>query len=208
MLTVPTIRNIVCPISIPPTGFPIQDFAQKLELGPVEQQIQVSQYALWEYQDLRLQVLPDRLQLGFRETASSESVRAAAEEFISLMRERFGIEELGFNANLRIRLEEDENKDPTTGIFPAGKIVARLGGANPRGGIWLMYEDDESNWWIELIPDLTEPDWWVFSIQRNFSPFPDDEAKRTGVLEWFADSATHLLEQCKVVMGIEDGDDS
>ena len=202
VLTVPTIRNVVCSIAIPPAGFPIKDFAQKLELGEVEQQIQLPQYGLWEYRDLRLQVLPDRLQLGFRESASSDLVRMASEEFAAILRDRFGVMELGFNANLRLKPEEGDGEDPTAGIFVADELATRLGGTNARGGVWLVYDDaqDGSHWWLELVPAIPEPDWWLFSVQRTFQSFPDDEAERGAVLDWFADSEAQLVAQSKTLM--------
>ena len=76
---------------------------------------------------------------------------STTEEFAVLMRERFGVAELSFNANLRLKAGEDESKDPTAEIFEAEEIAARLGGVNVRGGVWLVYEDrnDPSRWWLE-----------------------------------------------------------
>lgn len=199
MITIPTIRSVVCPISIPPAAFPIQNFAHKLELGKIEQQVQVPQYALWEYEDLRLQIFLDRLQLGFREKASSEFVRTALEEYVRLLQEDFQARHFSFNANLRLQPEDGE-PDPTANALDAEGIVERLGGSNPRGGIWLVYEEGPSIWWLELIPDVRVLGWWIFSIQRNIADFPDDEDERAVIFNWFEHSESELAAQCRVLM--------
>lgn len=195
MITVPTIRNIVCPISIPPAAFPIQEFQQRLELGSIEQQIQIPEYALWEYQHVRLQVLPDRLQLGIRESASGSLARMAAEEFVRIAREEFKTRDVGFNANLRIN--PDDGSDPTRKIFDAKAAADRIGGTDPRGGVWLVYHgEDGSYWWLECVPDPNEAPWWIFSVQRRLESFPEGDAEQDAVFDWFEHSEKRLLEQC------------
>ena len=201
MITAPTIRNIVCPISIPPAAFPTPSFAQKLELGKIEQQIQIPQYALWEYDQLRLQALPDRLQLGFTEKASGEFAREAAQEFIRIVRGEFGASDIIFNANLRLKIEDDE-RDPTANVFGAEKIAASLGGSNARGGVWLTYDGaDSSFWWVELIPDTDASEWWIFSVQRRFTPFPEGDAEQESIYKWLEHSESELHTQCHILMG-------
>lgn len=176
------------------------DFAKKLDLGEVEQQVQIPEFALWEYADLRLQVLPDRLQLGFREQASQDLVRQASEEFIRIVQADFKVSVFGFNANLRLDLEADDH-DPTERIFDADALVKKLGGSNPRGGVWLVYNDeDTSRWWIELVPQPNKDRSWLFSVNRHYAQFPEDTETQQHILEWFQDAKTRLSDQCRSLM--------
>lgn len=200
MLETLVLRNIMCPIAIPPTAFPMADFAEKLDLGEVEQQVQIPEFALWEYADLRLQVLPDRLQLGFREQASQDLVRQASEEFIRIVQADFKVSVFGFNANLRLDLEADDY-DPTERIFDADALVKKLGGSNPRGGVWLVYDDeDTSRWWIELVPRPNKDRRWLFSVNRHYAQLPEDTETQQHILDWFQDAKTRLSDQCGLLM--------
>jgi len=181
------------------------DFAEKLDLGEVEQQIQVPEFAIWEYSDLRLQILPDRIQLGFRQGASHELVRSAVEELIRIVRSDFKTNTFGFNANLRLDLEPSE-PDPTAQILDASALVERLGGSEPRGGAWLVYQDDDSSrWWVELVPAIGHDRSWVFSINRHYTAFPTDQDAENAIFAWFEDAEVSLSKQCDIVMGATDG---
>ena len=180
------------------------DFAEKLDLGDVEQQIQVPDFGIWEYSDLRLQILPDRIQLGFRQGASHDLARSAVEEFIRIVRSDFKTNTFGFNANLRLDLEPDE-PDPTAQILQSSELVERLGGSEPRGGVWLVYQDeDSSRWWIELVPQIGKDRGWVFSINRHYAAFPTDKESENAILAWFEDAEVSLGEQCDILMGVTD----
>jgi hypothetical protein len=194
------LQNVVCPIAIPPAAFPIANFAEKLELGPVEQQVQVPEFAIWEYAGLRLQVRPDRLQLGFRQQASQDLVRQAVEEFVKIVRTDFKTNVISFNANLGLELDEGE-PDPTAQILDAKALTQRLQGQNPRGGVWLVYQDDDSSrWWIELVPVPDKDNRWLFSINRHYDNFPEDEESQNAILDWFQNAKMHLSEQCNALM--------
>jgi hypothetical protein len=205
VLRILTLRNIVCPIAIPAGAFPAADFAETLDLGEVEQQIQVPNFAIWEFSDLRLQILPDRIQLGFRQGASHDLVRSAVEEFIRIARSDFKTNTFGFNANLKLDLEPTE-PDPTALILNSNELVERLGGSEARGGVWLVYQDDDSSrWWVELVPQIDADRSWTFSINRHYAEFPTDEETEEAVLAWFADAEMSLGKQCELLMGVTDG---
>jgi len=181
------------------------DFAEKLDLGEVEQQIQVPNFAIWEYSDLRLQILPDRIQLGFRQGASHDLVRSAVGELVRIARSDFKATTFGFNANLKLDLEPTE-PDPTTQILNSKELVERLGGSEQRGGVWLVYQDDDSSrWWIELVPQIDAEKSWIFSINRHYAEFPTDEETEEAILAWFADAEMRLGEQCATLMGVTNG---
>jgi hypothetical protein len=194
------LRNVACPIVIPSAAFPIADFAEKLDLGSIEQQIQVPEFAIWEYADLRLQVLPDRLQLGFRQQASGDLVRLAVEEFVRIVRTDFKVNTIGFNANLGLELEDGE-PEPTAHILNAEALVQRLQGSSARGGVWLVYHDnDSSRWWVELVPVPDDDRRWLFSINRRYDSFPEDEEAQAEIIDWFQNAKARLGEQCKALM--------
>jgi hypothetical protein len=174
--------------------------AEELELGPVEQQVQVPEFGFWEYADLRLQVLPDRLQLGFRQRASQDLVRRAVEEFVRVVRADFQSNIISFNANLALTIEEDE-AEPTSGLLDASALAEKFQGSRARGGVWLIYGgDDSARWWIELIPVPDKARRWVFSVNRHYDKFPDDQDAQTDIFDWFQDAKARLSEQCEALM--------
>jgi len=183
-------RNAVC--QAPSPAFDIDGFADRLDLGAAIQQIRVPQFSLSEWREARLQNLPDRLQLGFLDAASGERVEQILSDFVDQAAELTPNAPLVFNAALRLAVEADDD-DPSLPFFNAAELAGRLEGSEGRGGITLVYKDQNSRWWIELSPAPDEDGEWMYDFNRRFLAFPTVQQEREQVFDWFRNIERNLL---------------
>lgn len=191
-----TMRNAVCLSSLTAEQFDLAGFERGLALGAIDEQVRVSGVAFTEWRVARLQILPDRVQLGFREGAPDEVVAEALRRFFRRARELAPSAPLGINAALQLEREEGE-PDPSLGVFDPESLAARLGGHDARGGIALVFNDDHSRWWVELSPLPDDDRLWQFDFNRQFqAPAATDEDAEQ-VIDWFLGIDVVLEEQFK-----------
>ena len=182
------LRNVVCQAAdVTPTAFRIADFAEPLDFGAGEDKIRMDDLSVTEWEKARLQVLPDRLQLGFLPGADSGLTRLAVAAFFERADELAPGRAVGFNAALGLTLEEGD-ADPSANLVDAQTLAGSLGGDRARGGFTLVFHDEVSRWWVELSPQPEDDRAWTFDFNRHFSAIPeagtDDREK---VLDWFSD---------------------
>ena len=194
------VRNAVCMGTVKPGLFEVDDFAASLELGPVEEQVVLPDLSFTEWEHIRLQILPDRLQLGFKESARSDLLRRAIELFVSRKNDLLPRASLGFNAGMQITLEEGE-KDPSSDLIDASRLASALGATAARGGVTLVFDDKLSRWWIELSPDPDEPGVWIYDFNRQLEELPDSGDAFEGILDWFSRVDEELLAQFETIVG-------
>lgn len=194
-------RNAVYLASIPAPAFGPADFGNVLGQGDAPQQVQIPQYALSEWRDMRLQIFPDRLQLGFLPSAGAELIQSALEEFLRRAGTVSATARVGFNAALRFDLAEGD-ADPSRNLFDADDLAARVGGTGARSGFTLIYRDDSSRWWIELTPEPDTEGSWLFDINRQFDNFPVETGERAEIFDWFKQIERNLLEQYETITAV------
>lgn len=193
------LRNVVCPVAdLSPSAFDVDAFGQQLDLGAGEDKVRLGDLSLTEWERVRLQILPDRLQLGLKEAADGELVRRAAETFLARVDALASGAPIGFNAALLLTLEEGD-ADPSEKLVNAAALAASLGGADGRGGLTLVYRDDVSRWWIELSPQPDQERSWTYDFNRHFAEFPEAGGDRDEVLDWFADIEAGLVAQLETI---------
>jgi hypothetical protein len=198
-----SMRNFVCTTPGDPAAFDLAAFASNLGLGNAVLQLnsEEQQVLIAEYRDLRLQVLPERLQLGFKKSASRQLVGDALEEFAGIALEKFKPQSFGFNGELVLQLADGE-PSPVTPVLDADELAVRLGGTAGRAGISVIYEADSSRWWVELVPKPGDDKVWVYNINRHFDELPDGD-ERTELYTWFQDLEANLSMQYKALIGSE-----
>jgi hypothetical protein len=193
-------RNVVCHAAdISRPKFDVSGFGESLDLGPGENTMRLVNVSITEWEKVRLQVLPDRLQLGFKQPADGELVRRVAEDFLVRCDLAPG-KAVGFNAAVGFTLEEGDG-DPSKNVVNAPSLAKSLDGRDGRGGVTLVYHDDLSRWWIELTPQPENDDKWTFDFNRHFAEFPSPGSDRDGVLDWFADVEANLIAQFETICG-------
>jgi hypothetical protein len=184
---------------VAPSEFDVSGFADNLGLGGAEQQVVLPDFSVTEWEHVRLQILPDRMQLGFKEEADGTLLRRVLEEFLRRKDELLPRAGLEFNAALQLAREEGE-EDPSIGLLDSRTLASALGGAaEVRGGITLVFEDGTSRWWIELTPDPDAPQLWIYDFNRKFEDFPGEGDKRTEILDWFAAVEEGLVTQFEIL---------
>jgi hypothetical protein len=193
------LRNVVCLATVRQSEFGVEAFANRLGLGAPEDQLVLGDVARTEWEKARLQVLPDKVQLGFKATADAELVRSAVEAFLERADEMAPEAPIDFNAGLGLTLEEGD-PDPSANVVDANGLASALGEQRGgRGGITLVYGDERSRWWIELTPQPDADRKWTFDFNRHFSDFPKAGAQRDEVLGWFADVEKDLLARFETI---------
>jgi hypothetical protein len=194
------LRNVICPSDVGPSAFDVSGFAERLDLGAGENTLRLENISVNEWEKVRLQVLPDRLQLGFKQQAEGEVVRRVAEDFLARCDEVAPGKAVGFNAAAELVLEEGDS-DPSEKLVNAQSLAEALGGHDGRGGVALVYHDDLSRWWLELTPQPEQDDKWTFDFNRHFKDSPAPGADRDSVLDWFADVGDSLIAQFETICG-------
>jgi len=193
------LRNAVCLEAVSPATFQVEAFEERLSLGPSEQKMLLGNLSVTEWQDARLQILPDRLQLGFKQGASPDMVRRITEDFLGRADDLAPEAPIDFNAGLLLT-REPEDPDPSEKLFDADGLAGALGGGDGgRGGMTLVFKDAQSRWWIELSPQPDEDQAWVFDFNRKFADFPARGEVRNAVLDWFADVEANLIAQFETI---------
>ncbi len=195
------IRNVVCP-EANPSGFDVNAFKAALDLGDGENMMRVNNVSISEWEKFRLQILPDRLQLGFKPPAESDLVRQVTEAFLS-GRDQLGsgAKVVGANAAVQLTLEDGDG-DPSQNIINAQAMAEALGGGEgARAGLTLVYRDDFSRWWIELTPQPDTDGQWAFDFNRQFETFPEAGEQRDAILDWFADVEADLFSRFETICG-------
>jgi hypothetical protein len=198
-----SMRNFVCAAPGDPAAFDVPAFTEKLRLGNAALQLNSEEQnvLISEYRDLRLQILPDRMQLGFKPSASRQLVRDALEEFAAITLENFRPQSFGFNAELVLQLADGE-PSPVASVLDGNQLAAKLGGGAGRAGIWVVYEADSSRWWVELVPKPDDDRIWVYNINRHFTELPEG-TERAELFSWFQDLEANLSAQYKALVGEE-----
>ena len=192
------LRDLVCPDVAP--VFDVAAFAEALGLGVGENTVRIEDISITEWEDCRLQVLPERLQLGFKPPADGELVRRVTEEFLTRREAAAPRKPVDFNSVLILTLEEGED-DPSRSVVDAQALAESLGGEGGRGGLTLVYRDDLSRWWIELSPAPDQDGKWTFDFNRHFASVPQEGEQRNAVLDWFADAEADLLARFEIISG-------
>jgi hypothetical protein len=192
------LRNAACLAAVKPSDFDVDGFAENLDLGPSGEQLRLGDIAVMEWAKVRLQVLPDRLQLGFKEDADADIMRKATEKFFARIDGLAPDANLTFNAALQLTLEEGD-PDPSEKLVNAGALATSLGGRDGRGGITLVYHDDLSRWWIELSPQPDDVLQWIFDFNRKFDKVPASGEDRDAVLDWFVGIEARLVAQFEAI---------
>jgi hypothetical protein len=193
------LRNAACLEAVSPATFQVEAFEERLGLGPAQDKMLVGNLSLTEWQDARLQILPDRVQLGFKETASPDMVRQATEDFLDRTTDLVPQAPIDFNAGLQLT-REPEDPDPSESLLDANALAGILGGEDGgRGGMTLVFKDAQSRWWIELSPQPDEDQVWVFDFNRKFPNVPVPGGARDAVLDWFADVEANLIAQFETI---------
>lgn len=193
------LRNVVCAAPISPSAFGVEAFAERLEMGAPEDQVIVGELALNEWERARLQLTPEKAQLGFKASADAAFVQRAAADFLSRRDELRPEATVEFNAGLLLTLG-DGDPDPSKQVVDADAIAAALGAkGGGRGGLTLVYDDDSSRWWIELSPQPAQERKWTFDFNRNFAGFPAAGEDRDSVIGWFADVEDDLRKRFETI---------
>ncbi len=193
------LRNVVCAAPIGPSAFGVEAFAERLEVGAPDDQVIVGDLALNEWEHLRLQLTPEKAQLGFKKDADSDFVKRAAADFFARRDELRPDAAIGFNAGLGLTLGEDD-PDPSEKVVNADAIAAALGAKDGgRGGLTIIYDDERSRWWIELSPQPAQQRMWTFDFNRHFTNFPAAGEDRDSVIAWFADVEADLLGRFETI---------
>lgn len=193
------LRNAVCLASVSPGAFDVDAFAARLELGAVEDKMILGDLSVTEWENARLQVLPDRLQLGFKEGADGDLMRRVLEDFAGRADELAPDAPIGFNAGLLLTLD-DGDADPSEKLVNANALAKALGGRDGgRGGVTLVYEDELSRWWIELSPQPDRDRAWTYDFNRHFADFPDPGEDRDEIFAWFSEIEDNLLAQFETI---------
>jgi hypothetical protein len=193
------LRNVVCAAPISPSVFGIEAFAERLKMGAPDDQVIVGDLALNEWEHARLQLTPENAQLGFKKHADADFVRGAVAEFLSRRDELRPEAAIGFNAGLLLTLGEGD-PDPSKKVVNANTIVTALGAkGGGRGGLTLVYNDDNSRWWIELSPQPAQEQEWTFDFNRHFADFPTAGEDRDSVIGWFAKVEGDLRERFETI---------
>lgn len=195
------LRNVICSVAdISPSDFDVSGFAERLDLGSGENTIRLENVSVTEWEAVRLQVLPERIQLGFKPRANKELVRGVVEFFLTRLDEVAPEKPVGFNAVVLFTLEDDDD-DPSAKLVNAVALAESLGGREGRGGVALIYRDDLSRWWIELSPQPEQGKQWTFDFNRHFEDLPGPGTDRDGLLDWFADIESNMLAQFEIISG-------
>ena len=197
------IRNAVClATAVSPDAFDVAAFAESLGLGAGQEKLRLPNASITEWEKARLQVMPEKLQLGFKpEADEGEFVRRVLAAFLTRVDELVsGKFSVGFNAVLLVTPEEGDG-DPSKGLFDAGALAEALGGTGGRGGVTLVFHDALSRWWVELSPQPEEEGLWSYDFNRQFDGFPPVGDERDGVLDWFADVEGDLHRQFETISG-------
>jgi hypothetical protein len=194
------LRNVVCRgAAVSPSAFDVDGFAQGLDLGAYEDKVLLADISVTEWEKIRLQILPDRLQLGFKETAGGELVKRATEDFLARADDLAPSASIRFNAALRLKLGKGD-PDPSEKLFDADALASALGGeGDGRGGVTLVFRDKISRWWIELSPLPDQDNDWTFDFNRRFADFPDPGSDRDKLLDWFANVEADLVAQFETI---------
>lgn len=202
------LRNVVCPAQVKPSAFGVTAFEEALDLGVREDKLLLEDLSVTEWEAVRLQILPERLQLGFKENADSDSVRRAVASFLARLDELSLTEKLGFNAALLLTLS-DGDRDPSDGLVNAEALAESLGGDHGRGGLTIVYRDATSRWWIELSPQPDDEGQWVFDFNRQFEKMPQIGPGRDALVDWFADIEAGLISQFETIcLGVDNENDA
>lgn len=192
------LRNVICPVQVSPALFDVAEFEQSLALGTRQDKILLEDLSVVEWEAVRLQVLPERLQLGFKKDADSKVVRMVTEAFLTRLDALAPTAKIGFNAALMLTLAEGD-RDPSIELVNADALAGSLGGERGRGGVTLVYSDAISRWWIELSPQPDDEEKWVFDFNRQFERLPGAGLERDEVLDWFSDVETELFAQFETI---------
>ncbi|MGN6587937.1 MAG: hypothetical protein ACTHKT_10790 [Solirubrobacterales bacterium] len=198
-------RNIVCSVGgISPSAFGVDEFAEQLRLGARGDAVLLANLAVMEWERARLQVLPDKLHLGFGgKDVDGAFVRTVVEAFLARIDELAPKAPIGINATLHLLLGEGDS-DPSSRFLNAPALATALGGSDGRGGVHLVYHDHLSRWWIELMPQPDHHQSWTFDFNRHFVNFPDPGDERNNVLDWFADVEAATIAQFETIVGDTD----
>jgi hypothetical protein len=166
-------------------------------LRPSTQVLQ-PEFALAEYQSVRLFLTPDgRVEILGTADASGELVRRAAQELIRQVTP-YGLRALGFNGTLKIRLEDGE-ADPLIPLLREGRLEDRLGVPPARRGIKLVYPLDDARGTLEIGPDEDDERSWTASINRHYAEPPSEAMLEravswlTALSDWLAELVTNLI---------------
>jgi hypothetical protein len=178
------LRNVVCPASVASADFGVEAFEEQLDLGEAAEKVVLPDLFVVEWEKARLQILPERIQLGFKE-ADGDLVRRAVECFLTRMDELKPEAPIGFNAGVRLTVADGEG-DPSTNVLDSTALSEALGGTRGRGGIALVYRDETSRWWVELSPRPDEDRKWTFDFNRHFDNLPEAGETRDEVVAWFS----------------------
>jgi hypothetical protein len=193
-------RNVACLSSVPPTEFDVDAFEAKLDLGKPEDQTVLDRVSITVWEKAQLQILPDRMQLGFRKAADESFVRLGADEFVARIQQLLPNEPVGFSAMMGLTLADGE-EDPSVKLFDAKAVAGNLGGSEGRGGITAVFNDASSRWWIELSPQPDEPSAWTYDFNRVFSDLPTEGGARDEAIGWFANVEAELIAQFETITG-------
>jgi hypothetical protein len=186
------LRNVVCPASVVPADFGVEAFEEQLALGEAAEKVVLPDLSIVEWEKARIQILPERIQLGFKNGADSDLVRRSVECFLGRLDELTPEAPVGFNSGVRLKVANEE-RDPSTKVLDSTALAEALGGTSGRGGIALVYHDDTSRWWVELSPRPDEERQWTFDFNRHFNSLPETGKERDGVTAWFSDVEADLV---------------
>jgi hypothetical protein len=193
------LRNAVCSEGVSPKAFGVERFGKILDLGEPKNQMLLKDAAVTEWEQVLLQVLPERLQVGFKESASADLVRRAIEDLVARKDELAPEASLELNAGLQLTMDGDET-DPSASLINVDDLAALLGGnRGGRGGITLVFNDQLSRWWIELTPNPDRDRIWVYDFNRLFKNFPAPGDARAEIIDWFATVEEALLAQFETI---------
>ncbi len=184
--------------SVAPSTFGVEAFAERFGLGSATDQLVLGEVAITEWEATRLQVLPDKLQLGFKRGADAAFTRQVLAGFLERVDELAPDAQINFNAAMRLMLD-DGDADPSAELIDAGTLASTFDGKGGRGGVTLIYKDGVSRWWIELSPEPENERAWMFDYNRHFADFPDPGEERNGVIEWFADVEADLVARFETI---------
>jgi hypothetical protein len=191
-------QNVVFVVAMPPQAFDAEAFESQHDVGPVQTRIANNpELAVAQYQQLRVLVIPGQLQVDFKPDIPQKLISQVASYLLEQVA-TFRPTAVGFNGQLLIEVSAEAEEDPTSSVFSAQVLAARVQGEQPRGGFKVVYTAEGARWTFAVDPDLEQTHNWVASVNRHYDHLPTGDSADAAVT-WFAGLRDGLPEQLRTL---------